>query len=62
MHHSKNGKHKDVNFAAVFMVWDYLFGTYKAPEQNLQFGIKGRDTDDSYIGVYTDLWKSNHKL
>jgi sterol desaturase/sphingolipid hydroxylase (fatty acid hydroxylase superfamily) len=55
MHHCNDPQHKDVNFAAVFMLWDHLFGTYKSPEDNLHYGIKGRDSDDSFIGVYTDL-------
>ncbi len=57
MHHSADSKHQDVNFAAVFMLWDKIFGTYKEPENNLRYGIKGITKDDSFIEVYTSPWK-----
>jgi len=39
-HHSKEAAAKDKNFAAVFPVWDILFGTYYLPpEKPERFGV-----------------------
>ena len=32
IHHSRDPKHRDKNFAAFFPLWDILFGTYHRPE------------------------------
>ncbi|MCF6226056.1 MAG: sterol desaturase family protein [Xanthomonadales bacterium] len=57
MHHSADIKHKDVNFAAIFMLWDKIFGTCIKPEGNLRYGINEITSDNSYIKVYTNPWK-----
>ncbi len=52
MHHSRDDRHQNVNFSAVFMVWDRIFGTYMSPESNVKYGLSGRDADDDYQGIY----------
>jgi sterol desaturase/sphingolipid hydroxylase (fatty acid hydroxylase superfamily) len=42
IHHSDNPEHYNNNLAALFTIWDRLFGTYLDPEKvprNLTFGI-----------------------
>ena len=53
MHHSI--KNNNVNFSAIFMIWDHLFHTYQKPVSCTKYGIEDRNTDDSYIGIYTDF-------
>ncbi len=57
MHHSIYHQEPNVNFGAVFMLWDKLFGTYFSPKSDLIYGINGRKVDDSYLGIYFDLWR-----
>jgi sterol desaturase/sphingolipid hydroxylase (fatty acid hydroxylase superfamily) len=44
IHHSRDPRHFDTNFAAVFPVFDKVFGTYRKPEGNElpETGIEGR--------------------
>jgi len=56
VHHSQ--KHS-ANFGGVFMHWDRLFGTYEPPGSSLQYGVSNRESDESFVGIYTDLWKNN---
>lgn len=42
VHHSEAPEHFDVNFGAVFSLWDHLFGTWHpAPTETLRFGVAG---------------------
>jgi sterol desaturase/sphingolipid hydroxylase (fatty acid hydroxylase superfamily) len=34
VHHSRNKKYLDKNFGSTFIVWDRLFGTFQAEEEN----------------------------
>jgi sterol desaturase/sphingolipid hydroxylase (fatty acid hydroxylase superfamily) len=44
IHHSRDSRHFNTNFAAVFPVMDMLFGTYRRPEGDTlpETGIEGR--------------------
>jgi alkylglycerol monooxygenase len=39
VHHACNPKYIDRNYAGVFIVWDRLFGTFKAEQEEPAFGI-----------------------
>lgn len=56
VHHSCHPEHIDKNFAFMFPVWDFIFGTYEMPEDNhkVKFGVTaGDDTDlDSVLRLY----------
>lgn len=39
VHHAVDPKYIDKNYAGVFMVWDRLFGTFKAEEEEPNYGI-----------------------
>jgi len=45
IHHSKNPKHYDKNFARIFTFWDRLAGTLYIPEdqEELEFGLAEKD-------------------
>ena len=46
VHHSKAEQHWDKNFAPVFTLWDWLFGTLYQPKQyeEIEFGIADEDS------------------
>lgn len=58
LHHSRAAHHRDVNFGAIFMFWDRLFGTYARPENDLVYGIPGAQPPRTYLGLYTDPWRA----
>jgi sterol desaturase/sphingolipid hydroxylase (fatty acid hydroxylase superfamily) len=58
MHHSRSMAHKDVNFGALLMLWDYLFGTYHKPEEQLEYGIQGVEPPKTFLSLYTLPFKS----
>ncbi len=39
VHHGINPKYLDKNYAAVFIIWDRLFGTFKKEEEEPDYGI-----------------------
>lgn len=39
VHHGKNPSYIDVNYGSMFIFWDKLFGTYKAPGERPEWGI-----------------------
>lgn len=45
VHHGSNPLYIDKNYAAVFIVWDRLFGTYQAEVEPVKYG-----TTDGFIG------------
>lgn len=39
VHHSTNDKYLDKNFGSTFIIWDRLFGTFEAEEEQTLYGI-----------------------
>jgi sterol desaturase/sphingolipid hydroxylase (fatty acid hydroxylase superfamily) len=39
VHHGRNPKYIDKNFAGVFIIWDRLFGTFKEEEERPTYGV-----------------------
>ncbi|MCS6935602.1 MAG: sterol desaturase family protein [Chitinophagales bacterium] len=39
VHHGRNAKYIDKNYAAVFIVWDRIFGTFEPETEKPQYGI-----------------------
>ena len=39
VHHGRNPKYIDKNYAGVFIIWDRLFGTFKLEEERPDYGI-----------------------
>jgi sterol desaturase/sphingolipid hydroxylase (fatty acid hydroxylase superfamily) len=55
VHHGKNERYIDRNFAAIFSVWDWLFGTYTEEDEDVVYGIRSKtisrlDVIDSNLG------------
>lgn len=63
VHHGKNPYCIDKNYGALLMIWDRLFGTYQAEEENekIIFGVvspvpKTFDPMILQFGYYKDVW------
>jgi len=39
VHHGSNEKYMDTNYGAIFIIWDRLFGTFQAEEEQVIYGI-----------------------
>jgi sterol desaturase/sphingolipid hydroxylase (fatty acid hydroxylase superfamily) len=51
IHHSNMAVHTDKNFAAIFPIWDVLFGTYHAPKPD-EFPATGLHDGRDYQSVF----------
>jgi sterol desaturase/sphingolipid hydroxylase (fatty acid hydroxylase superfamily) len=54
IHHSLEAQHRDRNFAAVFPLWDILFGTFFAPQRG-EYPRTGLASGERVTG----LWQAN---
>ena len=57
VHHSKQMKYADKNFAVMFILWDVIFGTFKEEGDDVRidlFGMRARETY-SYIVLDTSI-------
>ena len=41
VHHSKQMKYADKNFAVMFILWDVIFGTFKEEGDDVRIGLFG---------------------
>ena len=41
IHHSRSRTLADCNYGSTLMVWDKLFGTYRAGREGIEYGIEG---------------------
>jgi sterol desaturase/sphingolipid hydroxylase (fatty acid hydroxylase superfamily) len=63
VHHGRNLRYLDMNYANVITLWDWLFGTYKRedPDEKVQYGLTTPTDVDNfknyYLGEYIKLWK-----
>jgi alkylglycerol monooxygenase len=54
VHHGRNPKYIDRNHAAMFIVWDRMFGTFKAEEEEPVYGIT------TPLRSWNPLWANVH--
>jgi len=61
VHHGRDPKYIDKNYAGVFIIWDRMFGTFKEEEERPTYGITKplNSWNPVYANVahYVDLWK-----
>lgn len=55
VHHASNVKYLDKNMGMVFIVWDRLFGTFQAEEEEVRYGLT------TNIGTYNPLYMVFHE-
>jgi len=61
VHHGCNDKYLDKNYAGVFIIWDRMFGSFQAEEEEPTYGITKplRSWNPLWANVhyYADLWR-----
>jgi len=61
VHHGSNDKYLDKNYGEVLMIWDHLFGTYQAEEEEPSYGVTDpiNTNNPLRIEVAGILWFAN---
>jgi sterol desaturase/sphingolipid hydroxylase (fatty acid hydroxylase superfamily) len=62
VHHGRQDKYINKNYAATFVIWDRLFGTYQAEEEQVEYGVTQNITNKSnpvHINFheFAEIWK-----
>ncbi|MFP5459237.1 MAG: sterol desaturase family protein [Bacteriovoracia bacterium] len=62
VHHGKNARYIDKNFAGILSLWDYLFGTYEPETEPVRYGVSGlkervNPFSSNFIMFAPSLWK-----
>jgi sterol desaturase/sphingolipid hydroxylase (fatty acid hydroxylase superfamily) len=57
MHHSRDPAHQAVNLGGVMMLWDHLFRSYCAPQDDVDYGVEGVAPTTTFAGIYLDPWR-----
>ena len=57
VHHSRNEKYLDKNFGSTFIIWDRLFGTFQAEEEQTLYGITKPVNSYNPITLNFHEWK-----
>ena len=66
VHHGKNETYIDVNYGSMFIFWDKLFGTYRKPGEDPEYGVKQPINSGNpvylvfheYIDWMRDVWNA----
>lgn len=60
VHHASNPEYIDKNYGGVLLIWDHLFGTYKAERGDIaiRYGlVHGRSAPNNpFVVAYEELW------
>lgn len=60
VHHGSNQAYLDKNYGAVFIIWDRLFGTFQAEEEEVVYGLTKNLKKQNMVTVIThefrDIW------
>jgi sterol desaturase/sphingolipid hydroxylase (fatty acid hydroxylase superfamily) len=58
VHHARNEKYMDKNYAHIFIFWDRIFGTFTKEEEEPDYGItSGFDSVNAYNATFS-YWKN----
>lgn len=56
VHHGRNYRYLDMNYAEVFSIWDRMFGTYKEYDEKPDYGVLRPLDPDNFLEVQTHAW------
>lgn len=60
VHHASNPEYIDKNYGGVLLIWDHLFGTYRAERDDIpiRYGlVHGRSSPNNpFVVAYEELW------
>ena len=58
VHHGRNEKYMDKNYAHIFIFWDRLFGTFKGEEEEPDYGITSGFVNSSAYNATFSYWRN----
>ena len=58
VHHGRNEKYMDKNYAHIFIFWDRIFGTFKGEEEEPDYGITSGFVNSSAYNATFSYWKN----
>jgi|GEM_PF-96460 len=61
VHHSRNEKYLDTNYAHIFIFWDKLLGTFKEEEEEPDYGITSGFESSNAFKAQFDYWENMFK-
>ncbi len=56
VHHGKNEKYIDKNFAGILIIWDRLFKTFQKEEEPPEYGITKPLNSHNFIKIISHEW------
>ena len=56
VHHARQEKYLDKNYAGIFIIWDRMFGTFKKEEEEPIYGVYPRCTKFNAVSINVDPW------
>ncbi len=65
VHHGRNPRYLDVNYAGVLIIWDKMFGTFVAEEEKVEYGLVFnigtfnplRVATHEWVGIFKDVFQ-----
>ena len=64
LHHAKNEAYENCNFGGLFLIWDLMFGTFKAEDEAPEYGLQGEmalsPIEDNF-GPWKRLWEKSRQ-
>lgn len=61
VHHASNGKYLDKNMGMFFIIWDRMFGTFQAEEddyEEIKYGLTSKIEDKGPVNIVFHEWKA----
>ena len=58
VHHGSNPRYLDKNYGAVFIIWDRLFGTFQAEEEEVVFGLTENINTQNPVRIAFYEWRA----
>jgi sterol desaturase/sphingolipid hydroxylase (fatty acid hydroxylase superfamily) len=57
VHHGMNAEYIDKNYGGILIIWDHLFGTYKAETEKVHYGITAQlGTSNPLTIMFHEFW------
>lgn len=70
VHHGRNPRYLDVNYAGVLIIWDRIFGTFVAEDEKVEYGLVFnigtfnplRVATHEWVGIFKDVFQQGITL
>ncbi|MDG1707370.1 MAG: sterol desaturase family protein, partial [Emcibacteraceae bacterium] len=63
VHHGSNTKYLDANYAGIFIIWDKMFGTFVAEDEEVVYGlVKPINSVTPFIAFFHGFWRLGYNV